>query len=621
MLTGGTPESMSAMLEGLGVDAIGCNCSVGPRQMLETVKRLIAVSSLPVFANPNAGFPHEERGRMVYDIGPDEFADFSAGFVSLGVRAYGGCCGSTPEYIKASVVKTSDMNALPLSEKSFTVISSRSNALVIGDIPMIIGERINPTGKPKLKEALRAGNIDYLVNEALFQQDAGAHILDINVGLPEINEPEMIEMTVKSVQAVSDLPLQIDTVDPAALERALRVYCGKPLINSVNGKKESMESVFPLAKKYGGAIIALTLDGNGIPDSARKRADIAAKIVKKAEEYGINRKDIIVDPLALTVSSDQNSAKITLETIDIIKKELGVRVSLGVSNISFGLPNREWVNSSFYMMALTRGLDLAIMNPLSTEMMKTYRSFIMLSGNDEGCREYIDFAQDRQILQVGSNSVSGGEKKAQTSGESMTLHDAVISGISQRASACAKELLLSTPPLEIIEKHIIPALDVVGRNFEKKIMFLPQLLMSADAANAAFEVVKAAMPEKKESKGEVIIATVKGDLHDIGKNIVKTMLQSYGYTVHDLGRDVDPERVLEEVGNTGIKFVGLSALMTTTVPSMRDTIKLLKDNYTDIYTVVGGAVLTPETAAMIGADAYAADAMETVRLADKYYNK
>ncbi len=622
LLTGTTPEAMCAMLEGLSVDAIGLNCSVGPAQMLKTARRLLEATSLPVFACPNAGFPRESDGKTVYDVGEEEFSDAMCEFVKLGVNAVGGCCGTTPAYIEKVVDKTKSIVPGRRVIKPKTVISSWADALYIGEKPLLIGERINPTGKPKLKDALRRNDFEYILKEALSQQEAGAHILDVNVGLPEIDEGSLMPETVCKIQAISELPLQLDTVNITALAGSLRIYNGKPLINSVNGKEKSMESVFPLAAKYGGAIIALTIDENGIPNSARERADIAHKIVKKAAEYGIDKHDIIVDPLALAVSSDVNSAMITLDSISLIKKELDVCVSLGVSNISFGLPQRDFVNGSFFALALERGLDLAIVNPLSFEMQKIYHTYLMLKGMDEGCKNYIAFASSAQFTNVKIDAVSD-TKNSLTDSAGATklegLKKAIVDGITKSAAESAADMCKTLAPLDIINSEIIPALTYVGNEFEDKRMFLPQLLMSADAAKAAFEVIKERMPAGESEKGRIILATVRGDLHDIGKNIVKTVLQSYGYHVIDLGKDVKPETVLEAALKQNVKFVGLSALMTTTVPAMRDTIALLKENIPDIFVVVGGAVLNPECAKMIGADAYSKDAMASVRIADKFF--
>ena len=477
-----------------------------------------------------------------------------------------------------------------------------------GKKPTLIGERINPTGKPKFKEALRRNDIPYIVNEGLSQAEKGVHILDVNVGLPEIDEKEMMIRAVLQLQAVCELPLQIDSTDPAVLEGAMRIYNGKPLVNSVNGDEESMESVFPLVKKYGGTVIALTLDKDGIPETAAERFAIAEKIIARAAEYGIAKKDIVADPLALTVSSNQESANITLDTVKMLKNA-GIRTSLGVSNISFGLPHRETVNSVFFTAALCAGLDCAIMNPFAEGMLNAYYAFNALTGRDAACAEYISYA-------------AGITDTAVTAGEALGLKAAVIKGLREQAVKAAHELAENTPPLEIINNYIIPALDTVGNDFESKKAYLPQLLMSAEAASAAFEVIKEKLPPKSESSDrKVILATVKGDIHDIGKNIVKVMLESYGFTVCDLGRDVPPEAVVKAALEENCRLVGLSALMTTTVPSMEETIKQLKKADPKIKTIVGGAVLTQEYADMIGADYYGRDAMESVRCAEKFYSE
>ena len=620
LLTGSTPEVMATMLEGLSVDALGINCSVGPLQMIESVKRLCASTSLPVFVNPNAGFPKDVNGKLVYDVDCKSFSETVSKFIGMGVNAVGGCCGTTPEYISALRDKIGKSTPVSRSSDLPCRICSGTLFVDIGNAPVIIGERINPTGKPKLKEALKNSDYEYVINEALSQQDAGAHVLDVNVGLPIIDEKTVMPEIVSGIQTVCPLPLQIDTVDAEALENALRIYIGKPLINSVNGKNESLEAVLPLAAKYGGALIALTLDEDGIPDSAQKRLAIAEMIIKRAEEYGIARRDIIVDPLALAVSSDPESAKVTLDSIELIKKELGVCVSLGVSNISFGLPCRDMVNSTFFAMALEKGLDLAIINPLSFEMMKCYRSYMALKGYDSACSEYIDFASSYQtespaVLKSDSRSAS------KDSGAD-DLYVSIVKGISESSVNFTQKLLdQGSKPLDIVQKKIIPALEFVGREFEAKRAFLPQLLMSAEAARASFEVVKPAISVSSEgTKGKIVLATVKGDLHDIGKNIVKTVLQSYGYDVIDLGKDVDPVEVLNAAQQSGARLVGLSALMTTTVPSMKETITLLKNNVPDVKVMVGGAVVNEECAKLVGADAYAQDAMSAVRIAEAFLN-
>ena len=618
LMTGADPAAMVAVLEGLGVDAIGMNCSLGPRQMVNIVPLMTARASVPVIVNPNAGLPKSIDGRTVYDVDADEFSDIMTDIVKSGATIIGGCCGTTPEFIRKTVEKTSLIPFTKPSKKRLTVVSSYTHAVDIGGVPILIGERINPTGKKKFKQALRDNDLEYILGEGVAQQDAGADILDVNVGLPEINETEMMVKVVSELQAVSDLPLQLDTVDPAAMEQAMRIYNGKPLVNSVNGKPESMKAVFPLVKKYGGAVIALTIGENGIPDTAEGRYEIAAKIVEEAERYGIDRCDIIVDPLAMTVSSDTNSANITLESIRLIEERLGVHTSLGVSNISFGLPNRDFITSTFFAIALQNGLDCAIMNPFSFEMMKVYHSYKALRGMDESCTGYIEFASN--VVTAGNvTAVKKADGGAELSEE--PLKRAIIKGLADQARSAAAQLVKERDPLEVVNDQIIPALDQVGKGFEEHTVFLPQLLMSADAAKAAFESVKDALSsEKKASKGTIILATVKGDIHDIGKNIVKVLLSNYGYDVIDLGKDVPPEEIRDCALKNDIKLVGLSALMTTTVPSMEETIKLLRESGSPAKVVVGGAVLTQEYADMIGADKYAKDAMETVRYAEEIFS-
>lgn len=611
LMTGADPAAMVALLEGLGADAIGINCSLGPDKMLPTVKALCEYASVPVIVNPNAGLPESVDGVTMYNVDAESFSDSMREIALCGAAVLGGCCGTDPEYIRKTVEKTSDLPLQELKEKNYTLVSSYTHAVTVGNGPVLIGERINPTGKPKFKEALRAGNINYIVSEGLSQAEKGVHILDVNVGLPEIDETEMMLAAVKSLQAVCELPLQIDTSDAAALGKALRVYNGKALINSVNADRESMDKVFPLVKKYGGAVIALTLDKSGIPNTAGERFALAEKIIGTAAGYGIAKKDIIVDPLALAVSSGQDSANITLETIRLLKNA-GIRTSLGVSNISFGLPRRELINSAFFTAAMAAGLDCAIMNPFSEAMMNAYFAYRALSGNDAACADYIAYASGTEVHQSAPAKETG----------SADLTSAIVKGVKETAAAAAQDLLNSVPPLEIIDRYVIPALDRIGADFETKKAFLPQLLMSAEAASAAFEVIKSRLPKKDGDSGrKVILATVKGDIHDIGKNIVKVMLESYGFDVIDLGRDVPPQNVAEAADKTGCRLVGLSALMTTTVPSMEETIKLLHETDPEIRVIAGGAVLTQEYADMIKADFYAKDAMETVRLAERFYGK
>jgi len=607
LMTGADPAAMIAMLEGLGVDAIGINCSLGPKQMLEIVPEFIKNASVPVIVNPNAGLPRSENGKTVFDVDADEFSDIMCEIVKSGASIIGGCCGTTPEHIAKTVEKTKNLPfALP-EKKNNTVISSYTHAVKIGDVPIIIGERINPTGKKLFKEALRKNDINYILGEGLAQNKKGVSVLDVNVGLPEINEPEMMVNVIKALQGVIDLPLQIDTVDSVAMERAMRIYNGKPLVNSVSGKEESMNAVFPLIKKYGGVVIAVTLDESGIPETAKGRVEIAEKIIARAAEYGIDEKDIIVDPLAMAVSSDCNSANVTLEAVKTLH-DMGIKTSLGVSNISFGLPSRPDVNAVFYTMAMQNGLDCAIINPFSVEMMKAWHCFTALKGKDENCADYIEFAS--ALTPTESSPAAKNDK---------SLDGCIISGLKEQAGIAAAEMLKTVSPLEIIDTMIIPALNTVGKGFEEKKVYLPQLLMSAQAAKEAFDAIKTAIPSGENKKGKIVIATVKGDIHDIGKNIVKVLLENYGYDVYDLGKDVAPETIVDTVIKENIHLVGLSALMTTTVPAMEETIKLLRKSAPDCKVMVGGAVMTEEYAAMISADSYGTDAMSAVRYAEKVF--
>lgn len=609
LMTGADPLSVITMLEGLGADAIGINCGLGPHQMKEIAKEYVKYSSLPVIVSPNAGMPKSVNGQTVYDVSADEFASVMSEIAELGVHGLGGCCGTTPEYIKATVDKTQGIEPVAITKKCDTVVSSYTHAVVFSRIPVIVGERINPTGKKKLKEALRNNALDYILSEAVAQQDAGAKILDVNVGLPEIDEVKMLTDTVCAVQGVSDLPLQLDSSDAKALESAMRIYNGKPMINSVNGKQSSMDAVFPLVKKYGGVVVALTLDENGIPSTADERVQIAKKIIDEAAKYGIDKKDIVVDALAMAVSSDKNSANTTIESVRKLTHELGVNTILGVSNISFGLPNREILNSTFLTLCFENGLSSAIMNPLSGEMMKAYKSYCALRGLDDNFESYIAFA----------NGVADSANVA-TEKADMTLRFAIEKGFSAKAYDIALELTKTINPLDIINNEIIPALNIVGEGFEKNTVFLPQLLMSAEAAKSAFDAVKTAITESDDKTShKVVLATVEGDIHDIGKNILKVLLQNYGFDVIDLGRDIKPQVVADAVTSNGATLVMLSALMTTTVVAMESTIKLLREQAPECKVVVGGAVLTQEYADMIGADYYAKDAMEGVRFAQQHF--
>ena len=625
LLTGGTVESTVALLEGLGVDALGINCGLGPVQMKGILAYIMKAASVPVIVNPNAGLPRSEGGRTVYDIDADEFAGTMREIVEMGACVVGGCCGTTPEHIRKTIALCKDQAARMPEKKNRTVISSYAQAVEIDKNPVLIGERINPTGKSKFKQALRDHNLEYILREGVAQQDNGAHVLDVNVGLPEIDEAAMMEEVVMELQSIIDLPLQIDTSNIQAMERALRVYNGKPLINSVNGKQEVMEAVFPLVKRYGGVVVALALDEDGIPETADGRLKVAEKIYAKASEYGIERKDIVIDALCMTVSSDSRGAITTLETVRRVRDELGGKTILGVSNISFGLPQREIVNAAFFTMALQNGLNAAIINPNSEAMMRSYYSFRVLADLDPQCSEYIS-VYSGQVATLGQTvRQGGGSGKADGSGTAMSasLAESIERGLKESAHQAVTELLKTLEPLVIINEEMIPALDRVGKGFEKGTVFLPQLLMSAEAAKAAFEVIKEQLAKsgrEEEKKGKIILATVKGDIHDIGKNIVKELLENYGYDVIDLGKDVPPELVVETAVEQAVKLVGLSALMTTTVPSMEETIRQLQKAAPGTKVMVGGAVLTEDYAKTIGADRYCRDAMASVNYAESVFS-
>lgn len=632
LLTGGNIASTTALLEGLKVDALGINCGLGPVQMKGILEELLEWSSLPILVNPNAGLPRSENGKTVYDIDPGEFAKVMGEIAAMGAMITGGCCGTTPEHIRLMAEECRDIPVVWPEPKRRTVVSSYSQAAVMGQATLIVGERINPTGKAKFKQALRDHDIEYILREAVSQQDNGAHILDVNVGLPGIDEAAVMEEVVRELQAITDLPLQIDTSDPAAMERALRIYNGKPLINSVSGKEESMEAVFPLAAKYGGVVIGLCLDENGIPDTAEGRLEVGRKIISRASQYGIRPEDIILDGLCMTVSSDSKGALTTLETLRWIRDELGVGTVLGVSNISFGLPQREIINGAFFTMAMECGLGAAIINPNSEAMMRAYYSFNALMDRDPQCSSYIERYGAVSAPAVSRAPVSGQDRNGssvlgQASRElpedkGAALSASIERGLKEGASEAVEALLKGQEPLDIINRYMIPALDHVGKGFEKGTLFLPQLLMSAEAAKAAFEVIKEKMEQSgqvQEKKGSIILATVKGDIHDIGKNIVKVLLENYSYEVLDLGKDVPPETIVKTAVEKKVTLVGLSALMTTTVPNMEETIRQLKQSDPSIRVMVGGAVLTEEYAAAIGADAYCKDAMASVNYAQEIF--
>ncbi len=609
LLTGADIKTAVITLEGLGVDGIGMNCGLGPDQMLTLLKEMTKYSSTPIFVQPNAGLPVSINGVTTYNVTTEEFAQKQLQILKNGACALGGCCGTTPDHIKAMIDLCKNEQIEKISKKHITAVTSYSKTVIFGDKPIIIGERINPTGKKMLKEALRNNDMDYIYREGVTQADAGADILDVNVGLPEIDEPTMMQNAVLGLQSILNTPLQIDTSDIVAMEKALRIYNGKAMVNSVNGKEKVIDEVFPLVKKYGGVLVCLTLDENGIPETVDGRMEIAKRIINKAEEYGITKENLVFDPLCMTVSTNKDNAKITLECIEKLTNDLGVKTVLGVSNVSFGLPNRELLNSTFFTLAMGQGLSAGIINPKSEAMMNAYYSFNALNGLDENFEQYIANVTDT---------------KAEIKTTDVDLKTAVVKGLKSQAKEQTKLELQTKTPIEIIDGILVPALNEVGKGFEENTIFLPSLLMSAETAGASFEIIKEYITnsgEKTEEKGRILIATVEGDIHDIGKNIVKVLLQNYGFSVIDMGKDITPEAIVERAEKENIKLVGLSALMTTTVPSMEKTIRLLKDKNPQIAVMVGGAVLTEEYAKTIGADFYGKDAMASVRIAEKFFLK
>ena len=616
LLNGASPESLIPMLEGLGADALGINCSLGPDEMIPIIDRIRSVTSLPLIVNPNAGLPKTVEGRTVYLVSPDRFTSSMTAIAQAGAQIMGGCCGTTPEHIRSMREAVRKLPFTPAHAKKRTIVTSAQNACEIGTRGIVIGERINPTGKKRFRQALLENDLDYVITQGLDQEDAGADILDVNVGVPGIDETAVMKSVMQRLQAVTALPLQIDSSDPRVLECAVRLYNGKPMINSVSGKKESLDTVLPIAAKYGAVVVGLCLDENGIPDTADGRIAIGRRIIEEAERYGIPRHDIVLDGLTLTISSEPHAARVTLETVRRIREELGVHAILGVSNVSFGLPERKVLNAAFLTMAMQNGLSCAIINPNDALMMSALRASDALLGQDDNCLRYIDTFRDSASV-----SMTLSAKKTASAAEAADLFGCIVHGQTSQAASFTRKLLESgTPAMELIDSQLIPALDEVGKGFEKKTVFLPQLLMSADAAKAAFAVIKDTMKDSgSEPKGTIILATVKGDIHDIGKNIVKVLLENYGYNVLDLGKDVAPETIVQAAIDHNVSLVGLSALMTTTVTSMKETIDLFRKVRPDTTIIVGGAVLTQEYADQIGADAYAKDAMETVRFADRFF--
>ncbi|MCY6485033.1 homocysteine S-methyltransferase family protein [Clostridium aestuarii] len=612
-LTGTDPLIMTMVLEGLGVDALGVNCSLGPKEMLPTVEHILEYSSIPVMIQPNAGLPRVENGNTVYDIEPSEFAYYIKVLAEKGAVVLGGCCGTTPEFIKEVKKELKGLAPKKVKYKGITGACSSSKTVILGNGVKVIGERINPTGKKKFKEALRENNIDYILTEAVNQKEAGADILDVNVGLPEIDEKKVMIETVKQIQSIINLPLQIDSTSGEVIEAAVRIYNGKPIINSINGKEQTMNEIFPIVKKYGTCVVGLTLDEKGIPAKAEDRVKIAERIIKKAESYGIPKENILIDCLVLTASAQQEEVMETIKAVRMVKEKFGVKTLLGVSNVSFGLPQREILNKTFLSMALAQGLDAPILNPMAEGIMDTIYAFRVLSNVDKDSQEFVKIYSNVEA-----------KKEAVKVKADRDLKEIVINGMKDEAAIKTKEYLNTMSSMNVVNEYLIPALDIVGEKYEKGELFLPQLIQSAETVKKAFNVIKAKMTKEGSnniSKGKIILATVKGDIHDIGKNIVKILLENYGFEVVDLGKDVPIENVVETAKEQNIKLIGLSALMTTTVKSMEDTIKALKDNNIDCITFVGGAVLNQEYADMIGADYYAKDARKSVEIARKIFNE
>lgn len=606
--TGCMPESMVATIEGLGVDAIGVNCSLGPKQLIPIVDKIAKIANIPVIVQANAGLPEIVNGEAIYNVAADEFYNGVEKFIELGASIIGGCCGTNPEFIKKISDNTSNLNIVSREKYNDCIVCSPSKVVEI-KAPTVVGERLNPTGKKLLKESLKNENLDYVINLALEQIHAGADILNVNVGLPDIDEERMMAKVIKEIQSVIDVPLQVDSSNIEALEQGLRYYNGKTIANSVNGKEESLNTILPIVKKYGACIVGLTLDENGIPSTAEGRFKIAEKIVSKALSYGIKQQDIFIDCLSLTVSAQQKEALETLKCIKMVKEKLGVKTILGVSNISFGVPNRKALNNTYLNLALYAGLDLPIINPNEEGCMEVIDSFKVINNIDKGCVRYIQkYSNYKQIKNLKNNNSSD-----------LSLEYIVESGLKENAKDVTLSLLQDNDENYILDKILIPALDKVGRKYDKGEIFLPQLIQSAETVKVSLNTIKETLLNKNNntvSKGKIIVATVKGDIHDIGKNIVKIMLENYGYEVIDLGKDVPIEDVVNHSKKNNIQLVGLSALMTTTVHSMKETIEALRKEGLKTKVFVGGAVLTKEYAKDIGADYYSKDAKSAVEIAN-----
>ncbi|MDF2880686.1 MAG: homocysteine S-methyltransferase [Clostridiaceae bacterium] len=606
--TGCNAASMTLVLQGLGVDALGVNCSLGPKEIEPILDEILEISKVPVIVQPNAGLPCMCLGETIFNISPEEFSKYGKKFAEKGVKIIGGCCGTTNEHIKYLTSLLKDISVKKLPKTHFSAVCTPTKTVFIDDI-RIIGERINPTGKKLFKEALKKNDIDYVLREGISQVEAGADILDVNVGLPEINETETMVKVIKELQSILDTPLQIDSRNPNTIEMALRVYNGKAIVNSVNGEDAVINKILPLVKKYGASVVGLTLNERGIPNSAEERFKIAEKIVKRAEDFGIEKEDIFIDCLTLTAAAQQKEVVETLKALSLVREKLDVKTVLGVSNVSFGLPAREIINRTFLAAALSCGLNLPIVNPMDKEMMNTVRASKVLWNIDKASFQYIDFFNN------------GREKISSNKGEhkQRDLFNIVVKGIKDEAKAVTAELLNTEVPLDIVNKYIIPALDFAGEKYDRGEIFLPQLIMCAETVKMAVQVINKALMEDCNnvisSGKKIILATVKDDIHDIGKNIVKVLLENYGYEIIDLGKDVPKERIIDEAIKNNIKLIGLSALMTTTVKNMEDIIKALKKVHPNCTVMVGGAVLNKEYADSIGADYYAKDAKEAVKIA------
>ncbi|WP_202710044.1 homocysteine S-methyltransferase family protein [Sporosalibacterium faouarense] len=609
-LTGADPITMVNILESLGVDALGINCSLGPKAMESTIEEIIKYSSVPIIVQPNAGLPKVENGKTVYDIDYNEFAEYIYNIANKGASILGGCCGTTPDYIRAIKNRLKYLKPIKRQIQRLTTVTSGTKTVIIDGATKIVGERINPTGKNELEKALKSEELEVILNEAMDQKKAGADILDINTGIPNIDEEKIMRKVVKKIQAIVDLPLQIDSVNPGAIETAVRHYNGKPIINSVNGKEDVMNTIFPIVKKYGTCVIGLTLDENGIPETIEEKLRIAERIIETANQYDIPKENILIDCLALTCSTHQGIIRNTLDAISQVKEKFGVKTTLGISNISYGLPQRQLLNRTFLVMALSSGLDLPIVDPLDNGIIEAVKSYKVLSNQDKNGKGYISSLGLQK--QNSNHDVDNREK--------FNLREAIIDGLAEKAEAIAEKLLVNEDPISVIDNHIIPALDEVSELYEVNEIFLPQLMQSAEAVKKAFKIIKNNIKNKSNlSKGKIALATVTGDIHDIGKGIVKVILENYGYEIIDLGVNVKSEEIIEVIENKGVRLIGLSALMTSTVSNMKKVIDEIKDRGIPCKIMVGGAVLNEEYAKEINADFYAKDPKAAIRIAQKVF--